>query len=108
MYMFDDEFDFEHWAYMAANDPERFERERQALLDNVINTAPEAHRARLRAVQNRVELMRQKYDGNPTGCATAMYMEMMRSVGQLNKALHGDEVFDTKSSADVIDFKPGR
>lgn len=106
--MFDDEFNFEYWHELSIEDPDRFERERHALLDGIINSAPEAHRERLRAVQNRADMVRQKYKDNHTGCATAMYMEMMRSVVQLSNALKGVDVVKSGTSAEVIDFKGKR
>ena len=36
------QFDFEHWSHLASEDPEAFEARRQALIEDLINSANRA------------------------------------------------------------------
>ena len=52
------DFDFDHWATLATEDPERFERERAAALADLIDTAPEHIRPRLNGLQWQLDQIR--------------------------------------------------
>ncbi len=51
-------FDFDQWAELARTDPEGFETRRKALIDAVIEAAPEGRRQRLVGLQWRIDQVR--------------------------------------------------
>ena len=54
------QFDFEHWSHLASEDPEAFEARRQALIEDLINSAPRHRQPRLRGLQWRLDMVRQR------------------------------------------------
>jgi hypothetical protein len=51
-------FDFEAWSRLWREDPQKFEEQRRAALDALIDAVPEAERQRLRGLQCRIDLER--------------------------------------------------
>ena len=51
-------FDFDRWARIARDDPQRFEQLRQEAIDEVINSASAPNQARLRGLQFQVDARR--------------------------------------------------
>src|SRR4030065_279618 len=64
MAMSEEQFDFEDWASLAQSDPAAFEAKRQAMIDKLIEDAPEDLRQRLRSFQWRIDMERQR-SANP-------------------------------------------
>ena len=104
--MFDDEFNFEEWADLYDSNPNEFERRKDELFKKAIDSAPDEYRVKLKAIQSKLDNIRVKYSNNTTGCATAMYIEMMRGVNDLRKALKGIDVRFDGPKAKVIKLKP--
>lgn len=84
------EFDFDYWMKLAKNDPDAFEKERQNLILETIEEAPERIQRRLNGLQWSID-GRIKTAKNPMdGCLT-VYQMMMDSVyeeGGLLEALN--------------------
>lgn len=53
-------FDFEHWSSLASQDPVAFEARRHELIEGVIRTAPPHRQPRLRGLQWRLDMVRQR------------------------------------------------
>ncbi len=73
------DFDFDHWARLAAEDPERFERERAEALAGIIAEAPDSIRPRLTGLQWQLDQVRDRADA-PMGACMRMYRMMWDSV----------------------------
>ncbi len=54
------EFDFDEWMALNRRDPEAFEARRQALVEQVIETAPQAMQRRLRGLMFEIDAERAK------------------------------------------------
>ena len=54
------DFVFEHWARLAAEDPEEFERRRAEAIETFIAGAPESLRRRLTGLQWQVDQIRRQ------------------------------------------------
>lgn len=52
------EFDFDHWAALARDDPARFERDRRVAIARVLRRTPVRRRQRLRCLQWRIDQIR--------------------------------------------------
>ena len=52
------EFDFDHWATLARDDPARFERDRRVALARALRRIPVRRRRRLRCLQWRIDQIR--------------------------------------------------
>lgn len=52
------EFDFDHWAALARNNPARFERDRRAAIARLLRQVPPPRRQRLRGLQWRIDQVR--------------------------------------------------
>lgn len=64
-----DAFDFDEWAALARNDPQGFERARQAVLASLIESAPADTRRRLNGLQWQVDRVRASADSPYRACA---------------------------------------
>jgi len=60
--------DFDEWRRLASTDPEAFEVMRREVLQAVIDQAPERRRPRLRGLQWRVDLVRQRSSSPMAAC----------------------------------------
>jgi hypothetical protein len=80
------EYDWAHWSSLAARDPEAFERERRATLDAFIAGAPPEHQARLKGLQFRIDLERQR-SATPLGASIRLNRLMWDSFTELRSAL---------------------
>jgi hypothetical protein len=74
--------DFDTLAKLAKDDPEAFETLRRNLVDDLIDHAPQAKRARLRGLQFRVDAVRQLAKSD-LGSAVKIYEMMWRSFRSL-------------------------
>jgi len=80
------EFDFEQWQRLARDDPEAFERKRQALIEAAIAEAPPEHQPRLRALQCRIDLERRRTKP-ALGAALRLNSMMWERLLELREAL---------------------
>jgi hypothetical protein len=53
-------FDFDEWLALAQRDPEEFEQRRQAVIENYLNSLPASKQRRLRGLQFRIDMERQR------------------------------------------------
>lgn len=86
---FDWDIDFDTWASLASADPHSFERQRQALVDEVLQLAPEEKQQRLRSLQWRIDKVRET-SGTPLAACIRISNMMWDSVmgkGGLREAL---------------------
>lgn len=74
--------DFDTLAKMARDDPQALEDLRQNLVDDLIEHAPKAKRARLRGLQFRVDAIR-RLSKSDLGAAVKIYELMLRSFRSL-------------------------
>lgn len=103
------EFDFDAWAKLAKDNPDEFERQRQAAVRASIETAPAHHRQRLEGLQFQIDMERQR-SGSALGACLKLNSMMWTGFFRLRKELNGlaggtpQEARDPspKGSADVI------
>lgn len=55
-----EQFDFDVWAQLAKNDPEAFEAKRLSMIEELIEQAPPALQQRLRGLQWRIDVERER------------------------------------------------
>lgn len=72
-------FDFDHWAQLAQTDPDRFERDRRAVLAQALRRVPVQRRKRLRCLQWRIDQVR-RTSGSPLGACIRLSRMMWDSV----------------------------
>ncbi len=80
------EFDFQEWAGLAKDDPDAFERKRREAIDAYIARAPEAEQQRLRGLQFRIDMERQRAS-NPLSACIRINKMMMDQFTTLRGAL---------------------
>lgn len=66
--MNEEQFDFDSLAQLAQSDPQAFETKRQAMIADLIESAPEGLRERLRSFQWRVDMERQRCNNPLQAC----------------------------------------
>ena len=105
--------DFDQWAALAKADPDAFEERRKATVEAYIAAAPVQHQQRLRGIQFRVEMERQRAS-NPLSATIRISKLMWSSFGdlreRLNVAANGGLVSDNgaqapASSAQILPFQ---
>lgn len=83
-------FDFDEWATLAKTDPEAFAQRRAAVIEAVIVSAPVERQLRLRGLQWRIDMERQRCK-NPMHACIHLFNKMWSSVyserGLLNAML---------------------
>lgn len=60
--------DFDEWRQLAQEDPEAFEKRRQAMIEIAIRTAPAERQHRLRGLQWRIDQERRRAPNPMAGC----------------------------------------
>ena len=88
------QFDFERWARIAKDDPERFEQLRREAIDEVINNATSTNQDRLRGLQFQIDAKR-RLSSNALGSCIQMSSMMLdhfynEMVTSLNALVSGD------------------
>ena len=73
------EFDFDHWAALARDDPERFEALRRDCVDEIIQQSAPRHRQRMRGIQFRIDMERRR-SSTPMGACVRIQSLMWDSV----------------------------
>lgn len=86
--MFEDWPSFEELMKIANEHPERLEAFRQRKVDEVINSAPDNMKRRLRGLQFQIDCQRQLQKTPMASCLTICSM-MCDSLHKLNEALNG-------------------
>lgn len=71
--------DWERWVELAREDPEKFEKERSAAIENLIMSQPERHRHRSRQLQWKINAVR-KTSPNALYSCIRIYDMLMDSV----------------------------
>ncbi len=110
--------DFDAWSRMAALNPDAFEKMRQAVIDEFINSVPRARQPRLRRLQWRIDQER-RAAATPIGaCIRISRMMWDRIMGEhgllqrleeLSETLGGKPPAPVKvESARVIRLRPAR
>lgn len=80
-------FDFDTWAHLAQHDKDEFERRRQAAIESLIASAPEASQRRLRGLQFRIDMIRRRAV-TPLGACVRISEMMWDKVFELHEALN--------------------
>lgn len=106
--------EFDKLKEMAQNDPEGLERLRMQLCNQLIQSAPEAYRRKLRGLQFRVDMERRRAK-SPMAACIAISAMMHDSFDQLRQALNeaagsattvmGGSQHDTMTEAKVLPFR---
>lgn len=104
------EFDFDEWARLAREDATSFEHRRQALIERTLEAAPVNIQQRLRGLQFRIDMERERA-GTALGAAVRLNSMMWASVMDLREACSGKATGQAtqadRPSATLIRF-PGR
>jgi hypothetical protein len=105
------EFDFDAWAKLAKEDPEAFERQREAALRSSIESAPPEHRQRLEGLQFQLNMERQRA-GTALGSCLRLNSLMWSGFFRLRKELNGlaegaqaPKADGSRTSAEVISMQ---
>ncbi len=80
------EYDFDTWSRLSRDDPQAFERARLEAIEAVIAQAPPEQRQRLRALQFRIDLERQR-TGNALGACIRISRMMWSRFHELQRSL---------------------
>lgn len=80
------DFDFQEWASLAKDDPDAFERKRREAIEAYIARTPEAEQQRLRGLQFRIDMERQRAS-NPLSACIRINKMMMDQFTTLRGAL---------------------
>lgn len=100
------DFDFDAWAKLARENPEDFERRREAVLRAAIEAAPVRHRRRLQGLQFQIDLERQRAGSALGACIklnSMMWASFFKLRDELNEAVDGTpRAAPSKASAEVI------
>jgi uncharacterized protein DUF3135 len=81
-----DDFDVDEWQRLAVEDPQEFERRREAAIRAVIEQAPLEHQARLLQLQFRIDLERRRAK-TPLGATVRLQSMMWERFAALRAAL---------------------
>lgn len=108
------EYDFELWADMAKNDPERFEQMRSEAIDEIIQSTRGEQQMQLRRLQWRIDRIRERA-GTPLAATLAISKLMWESFNTLKDRF--ESMFDAgvkpvpayavtpRKTADIVEFK---
>lgn len=109
------DFDFDAWRKLASEDPDEFERKRQATIDEFLRNVPESKRRRLRGLQFRIDMERRRARTPMGACIKISSMMWDSLVGPeglttaLNSLIHGGhypikEPASSRRSAHIVAF----
>ncbi|MEI7969872.1 MAG: DUF3135 domain-containing protein [Betaproteobacteria bacterium] len=79
-------FDWDTWSALARDDPEAFERRRVEAVEELIGSAPPEMQQRLRGLQFRIDMERQR-SSTPMGACVRINRMMWESFGELRDSL---------------------
>ena len=113
-----EDFDFDSLSQLAQSDPQAFEAKRLEMIEQLIDSAPDALRQRLRSVQWRIDMERERSDNPLQACiriSNMMWDMVYADRGFLwsLQALSDPESMmaagDTGATcAEILSFKPPR
>ncbi len=110
--------EFQRWMWLARNDPEAFERERDKAVNEVISNAPERLQARLRGLQFRIDMERRKARTPLIACLRISSMmwdavlgkeglrDALTSFSSITEGRGGRKSESPRHKAEVIVFRP--
>lgn len=109
------DFDFEYWAELARNDPEKFERLRKLQIDKIIQSSPEDIQKRMQGIQWQIDQIRQTTKSPMAACikiSSMMWDSVLGDNGlveaieklQEPEAEQAQKLESNKTSAKVIHF----
>ena len=107
-----EDFDIDEWQRLAIEDPQEFERRREAAIRAVIEQAPPEHQARLLRLQSRIDLERRRAK-TALGATVRLQSMMWERFAALRAALltlTGEEqtpAEPARRSAKVLQFPRG-
>ncbi|MEQ8230383.1 MAG: DUF3135 domain-containing protein [Gammaproteobacteria bacterium] len=87
-----DAFEFDHWAALARNDPQAFERARRDVLESLIESAPQDTRRRLTGLQWQIDRMRHSADTPLAACVRISSMMWDKVLGEDGLVEHIEEL----------------
>lgn len=99
------EFDFDAWSRLAAQDPEAFEMRRRMLIEQLIQSAPDTNRARLKGLQFRLDMERRRARTPLAAClriSDMMWQSLLGPEGlqaSLNQLINSTSESPRKSTA---------
>lgn len=103
---------YDELARLAHDDPEGYEAARQRIIDDYLDTLPEARQARLRGLQFRIECVR-RLAKSPLGSTIRIYELMWKSFLIMNdnwqELAHPEAappVAPPPRQAQIIEFRP--
>lgn len=107
--------EFDGWADLADSDPDAFENLRRELIDDLIRSAPEGRRQRLRCLQWRIEQERARSKTPLGACVRLTRMMWDKVLAQGGLVQHLSELGDVLESgpqplhrASLLDFRRPR
>ena len=107
------DFVFEHWARLAAEDPEEFERRRAEAIETFIAGAPESLRRRLTGLQWQVDQIRRQAKTPMAAClrlSNMMWDKVLAPNGLLDAVKHLSEPTDSRTAtnptATILAMRP--
>lgn len=80
--------DFDEMVKMALEEPEKLEKLRQEMINDVITSAPIEHQEKLKHLQTRINLIT-RGSKNSLDATIKLSKEMMKSFNNLNNELNG-------------------
>jgi len=108
-----EDFDIDEWQRLAVEDPQEFERRREAAIRAVIEQAPPEHQARLLRLQSNIDLERRRAK-TALGATVRLQSMMWERFAALRAALltlTGEEQAPAEPaprSAKVLQFRRGK
>ncbi len=103
------DFDFEFWASLAKNDPERFESMRKKELKELIDKAPDRIKHRMEGLQWQIDQLRERAANPLSGCLRISQMMWNSVTGErgLLEALETPEkLISSKTKTDSHNIIP--
>ncbi len=98
------DFDFDHWASIAQQDPEQFEQMRQQLIDDLLDQTPDHLKQRMVALQWQIDHIREQAD-SPMDACLSISQKMMDSIlgenGLLDTLNEPDKVLQSIKNNDT-------
>ena len=84
----DDSIDFDAWMDLYKSDPEAFEHQREAMIQQTISKAPEQHQRRLNGLQFQIDMERRRAETPLQSCmkiSSMMWEKFDHMRAQLNE-----------------------
>ncbi len=96
--------EFSDWVHLAQNDPQRFEALRQKAIESCINQAPRQCRERLKGLQWRVDIIRQRSANPMAACikiSNLMWESLLGDNGLLQRLEGGLDTLPSNESSNT-------